>query len=133
MQVYLARRGWPHQPSCPLCNGPLDSGLHLCLTCPFTQEVWSRVLAWVNFSLPQQIDPNSIPNIREWWEKSETLFPKDRRRVFNGVVIYTMWNLWKERNRRIFKHCSLSSLQVAGKVRECVSLYRSASIYLGSN
>jgi len=40
----LARRGWPHQPSYALCNGPLESGLHLCLTCPFAQEVWNTVL-----------------------------------------------------------------------------------------
>ncbi|KAJ1262159.1 hypothetical protein BS78_09G086300 [Paspalum vaginatum] len=28
----LVRRGWPHQTSCTLCNGPMESGQHLCLT-----------------------------------------------------------------------------------------------------
>ncbi|WVZ86922.1 hypothetical protein U9M48_033633 [Paspalum notatum var. saurae] len=97
---------------CTRCRERRHIGLHLCLSCPFAQEVWSRVLTWENFSLPQQADLNSISSIREWWEKTETLLPKDRRRAFNGVVIYTTWNLWKERNRRIFEHCSLSPLQI---------------------
>ena len=41
----LARRGWPHQVSCALCNGPMETGQHLCLLCPFAQAVWSQVLS----------------------------------------------------------------------------------------
>jgi hypothetical protein len=126
-----ARREWPHHPSCALCNGPIESGLHLCLTCPFAHEVWNTVLAWESFSLPQHVVWSNISSISEWWEKTETLFPQDHKREFNGLVIYTMWNLWKERNRRIFEHCSLSPLQIAGRVRECVLLYKSASSRLG--
>jgi len=122
----LARRGWPHQPSCSLCNGPMESGLHMCLSCPFAQEVWIQVLAWENLTLPQQIDPTSFSSIEEWWGETEALFPKDRRRMYNGVVIYTLWNIWKERNRKIFEHSSLTPLQVAGRVTESLCLYRSA-------
>jgi hypothetical protein len=30
--------------------------------------------------------------------------PKQKHRTFNGVFIYIVWNLWKERNRRIFEN-----------------------------
>jgi len=40
----LAQRGWPHQNSCAaLCNGPLETGQHLCLLCPFAKVVWTQV------------------------------------------------------------------------------------------
>jgi hypothetical protein len=42
----LARRGWPHQASCALCNGPLETSQHLSLLCPFAQAVWNQVLSW---------------------------------------------------------------------------------------
>jgi hypothetical protein len=37
----LRRRGWPHQDHSALCNGPLETGLHLCLHCPFAMAVWN--------------------------------------------------------------------------------------------
>jgi hypothetical protein len=37
-----------------------------------------------------------------------------------------MWNIWKERNRKIFEQSSLSLLQVAGRVKENLSLFRGA-------
>ena len=54
----LQKRGWPHHEHCVLCNGPLETGLHLSLLCPFAKAVWSQVLSWENFDvqLPQQ-DP----------------------------------------------------------------------------
>jgi hypothetical protein len=37
--------------------------------------------------------------------------PKQDRRCFNGIVIYIMWNLWKERNRRIFENMAKTAQQ----------------------
>jgi hypothetical protein len=36
-------------------------------------------------------------------------------------VIFTLWNLWKERNRRIFNNSHESALQVASRVKEDIS------------
>jgi len=46
----LQKRGWPHQQQCVLCNGPLETGLHLCLCCPFAKAVWDQILSWENFT-----------------------------------------------------------------------------------
>jgi hypothetical protein len=35
----LQKRGWPHQEHCVLCNGPLETGFHQCLCCPFAKAV----------------------------------------------------------------------------------------------
>jgi len=32
-------------------------------------------------------------------EEAEKKVPKTERRRLNGVVIYTFWNIWKERKR----------------------------------
>ena len=51
---------------------------------------------------------------------------KNQRRDFNGLVIYIMWNLWKERNRRIFENKLQSVQQVAERVKEDLVLYKRA-------
>ena len=85
-----------------LCNGPLETALHLCLLCPLAIEVWHLVLGWEHFDVDlirPQVQPSSI---RAWWEQGAANITRQRRRHFNGVIIYTMWNIWKEINRRIF-------------------------------
>ena len=42
----LARRGWPHQTSCSLCQGPIEPKIHLCLQCPFALDIWNQILSW---------------------------------------------------------------------------------------
>jgi hypothetical protein len=41
----LEKRGWPHEEHCVLCNGPLETGLHLRLCCPFAKVIWSQILS----------------------------------------------------------------------------------------
>ena len=57
-------------------------------------------------------------SIIPWWEEATAKVPKTERRRFNGLVIYTFWNLRKERNRRIFKNKMETVLQVAARIKE---------------
>ncbi|WVZ62234.1 hypothetical protein U9M48_012000 [Paspalum notatum var. saurae] len=84
----LAARGWPHQQACTLCAGPLETGLHLFLHCPFTQEVWGQVLAQENWTLPPQANFSLFDNIAHWWKLAAASIPRDRRLDFNGVAIF---------------------------------------------
>ena len=44
--------------------------------------------------------------------------PRAERRRLNGVAIYPFWNIWKERNRRIFDNRSETVPQVAARIKE---------------
>jgi hypothetical protein len=81
---------------------------------PFAKAVWDQVIAWENFVVqwPQQ-EPASVASVADWWEQAASKIQKQDRRRFNGMVIYIMWNLWKERNRRIFENVHRTAQQVA--------------------
>ena len=42
--------------------------------------------------------------INTWWEEIAAKVTKEEKRRFNGIVIHTLWNLRKERNRKIFNN-----------------------------
>jgi hypothetical protein len=108
----LQKRGWPHQDHCTLCNGPLETCIHLALLCPFAKSIWSLTLAWGHFD-ENLITPSEEPSkMIRWWEESQARIQKSERRRFNGVVIYTIWNIWKEFND-VFE----TTVQVASRVK----------------
>ena len=78
----------------------------MALLCPFAKVVWNQVLAWEDFDTQlanTQLEPMHID---DWWDKAVHKVPKPMKRQFNRVVIHTIWNIWKERNRRIFNNTS---------------------------
>jgi hypothetical protein len=50
----------------------------------------------------------------DWWEwdKATQKVPKSNKRHFNRIAIYTIWNILKERNKRVFNNTSESTMQV---------------------
>jgi hypothetical protein len=43
-----------------------------------------------------------------------------------GTLLYCWWNIWKERNTRVFESIQKSAYQVALRAKEEVDLYRLA-------
>jgi hypothetical protein len=41
---------------------------------------------------------------------------KKQRRSLDGIVLYFWWNIWKERNKRIFQHKSLEVAEVTSLI-----------------
>ena len=58
---------------------------------------------------------------------------EDRRKTFDSIMIYFWWNVWKERNRRIFQNKSLQPRQVALLCKEEVEQYQLARGNNGSS
>jgi hypothetical protein len=61
----LAKRGWPHDLICKLCNVAPETPTHLCLECPFTQNVWTHLTTQFGRH-DLQIPPSSING---WWKR----------------------------------------------------------------
>ena len=104
----------------------METSQHLCLLCPFAQAVWHQVLSWERLDLPQETNPANYVCISDWWETTAKMVHKNQHRDFIGLMIYIMWNLWKERNQRIFENKLHSMQQVAERIKEDLMQYRTA-------
>ncbi|PUZ47376.1 hypothetical protein GQ55_7G159400 [Panicum hallii var. hallii] len=69
-------------------------------------------------------DPDE--GIEDWWKRSLELLPQFQKRSVAAIQIYTAWNLWKGRNRRVFDQKLMQPLQVFELIEEEVSLRRVA-------
>jgi hypothetical protein len=119
----LAKRRWPHDPMCQLCNAAPETPAHLCLHCPFTQNVWMLLISHIGRS---DLQLSSSHAIRSWWRRMRRSFDKKQKAKFDGLLLYFWWNIWKERNRRIFQRTSLGVDAVALLIINDTKLYQDA-------
>lgn len=67
------------------------------------------------------------PRVASWFNKMEISLPKQEKRTLCGAILYTWWNIWKERNRRIFQGLERDELHVAMLAKEEIDAYRLAN------
>jgi hypothetical protein len=68
-----------------------------------------------------------IGSLHKYWRRCPAKIDKSQRRMFDGVMIYFWWNIWKERNIRTFQNKSLQPEEVAYLCKEEVEQYQSAT------
>jgi hypothetical protein len=112
----LLKRGMPHNPFCPLCFIHHETALHLLLGCSFAHQIWG--LVFNRCLLVPRTDMCKALSIDEWWSEQVVGLNKVSTRRFNSIATVVSWELWKERNDRIFNQMSKSPSQVFYKIIE---------------
>lgn len=87
----LAKRGWPNDPICKLCQAENETPQHLGKDCSFTKEVWMVVTSW--FNLQNLSDMREQQNFKRWWLLTRRKVARNQRRSFDGFVIFFWWNI----------------------------------------
>jgi hypothetical protein len=96
----LQKCGWPNSGACPLCKQTTESVDHLFVNCRFTIRIWELLKEWLGL---HGIQPRlwSDLNVKEWWS-SLAEGPTPQRKALASLTLLTVWELWKERNARVF-------------------------------
>jgi hypothetical protein len=109
----IIRRGGQTNHICQLCHIREESILHMIATCSFSKSVWTKIA--MDYSLQPLQDPGHM-TLRSWWQSWV-----DRGRAESNkhlqVLIYTVWNLWKERCRRVFDNKAMSQVQLTAIIK----------------
>jgi len=105
-----------------MCNGPWRQG-YISPCCALSLEQFGTKFCPREISVCNYHSRTCFAN---WWEEAASKVPKQDRRQFNGIIIYIVWNLWKERNRRIFNNAQKTGQQVAYLTKEDIMQRRGA-------
>ncbi|KAL4569231.1 hypothetical protein LXL04_024866 [Taraxacum kok-saghyz] len=81
---------------CPVCDTCSKSVTHMFFHCPVAQQVWRRVLLWLDVS-PSFADYREMV---EWVDLQPTV--QNRRTIIDVVFGTLIWVLWTYRNAKVF-------------------------------
>ncbi|KAM0856922.1 hypothetical protein ACQ4PT_048824 [Festuca glaucescens] len=84
----LAKRGWPHHPTCKFCFLHPETGLHLSATCSFSRELWRELLR--RLGLPATLAPSpDLHRLQSWWERCSRIVPKNTATRWRSLALVT--------------------------------------------
>jgi hypothetical protein len=113
----LRRRGWEGPYRCPLCSQEEETTDHLLLNCIYSKEVWQLALGLQPNSL---ILPQEVTILLQNWS-SLCPFQKEKKdqisTLWRTLPKFIFWNIWLERNNRLFRETKSSPAQVATKTK----------------
>lgn len=140
-RVWTNERRHRHQlesdDTCSFCAQQLETIHHLLLHCPFSKEVWFKLLRRAGRQhLALNIAANDNCEFTDWWTHSRKQLLKTIRKGFDTLILLVSWELWKERNRRVFQGVSMQPNALVGRVADEFSVwmlagYRSLNSFHG--
>ena len=94
----LMRRGFVMAGWCCMCKNSGESVNHLLLHCNVARELWNFVLCayGVSWVFPETVS-DFLAGWHNWWGRKSS-------RIWNLIPHCIMWNIWRERNGRIFEN-----------------------------
>jgi hypothetical protein len=117
--------GWPNTQIYHLCHLRPESGIYLFKDCRFTRRIWVEIACWlgdINLHPDAWVASNLVS---DWWSTMDYTIcvPKQGLR---SLTILVCWEVWKERNVRIFGHIGMPNHLLLQKIKDEAQLWISA-------
>jgi hypothetical protein len=118
----LQRRGWPNCGLCKLCNQEQESAAHLLFKCRFTTRVWTSIKHWMGLLAMDINGWHNKENVKDWW--TDGIHKKGSpMKAMASLAMLISWEIWKERNARIFRHHFSTADMVINKIKDEARLW----------
>jgi hypothetical protein len=113
----LAKRGWPHPTTCQLCRCCPETARHLLFECRFSKRIWNAAASWL--SCPDLIRclGTGRPKVLEYWQAIART-PTSSTKGLRTAIVLIAWEIWKERNERVFNNKSSLPSEIMRRIRE---------------
>lgn len=118
----IIKQGGQADPICKL-HATAESILHLFANCAYAAGVWHRTSAWSQLQLPTT---NMHTSVRRWWRLILQAGATDMESSLQ-IIIYMVWNLWKEMCRRGFQNKGLTE-ELAAMVKTDVVTFNDSNM-----
>lgn len=122
----LAKRGLPHQDSCPFSDQHEESLQHLLLDCVFARQVWHEMGTRTGV---HDIEPLQDESLSAWCLTQDQ---RPAHRIsLRAKCILALWIIWKHRNDIVFNGASVSLPRVKERLQDEGKLWAKAGLFKG--
>ena len=100
----IAERGVQCDTICPLCRNGTESISHLLKKCPFATEFWRKI------GVPASLTSSFTLDWLTWLKKNSLCNAQIQSHgiPWRSLFPFTVWGLWKHRNRVVFENTTLN-------------------------
>jgi hypothetical protein len=104
----IIKRGGQADPICKLCHCRQETHLHMMAKCSYAKRLWQQV------GLTHNVHglSTTMTNMKEWWTQITKTQGQEDEVQRTRLITYTVWNLWKERCRRVFDNKARSTQEL---------------------
>jgi hypothetical protein len=93
--------------------GLIETSTHLFLHCYHFGSVWNHILRWLGISTAMLNDVSG--HFSQFYHLGGV--SRSRQFILQIIWIASVWEIWKERNNRIFKAQESSIMQVVDRIK----------------
>ena len=112
----IRKMGFEGPSRCILCKEAEENPEHLLYACKVSQECWRWLQSKLNWTSP--LASKWIDHLLGWPKNaSHKIYGK----LWNISPAIVLWEIWKERNRRLFQNQSLSEESLYSKIEVAIS------------
>ncbi len=117
----LAKRGWAGPSICALCNSDGEFLEHLLFRCSFARAVWNRILRGNRHLLMTLLA--SLGDLTSRWTRSRRTLQGRAQTSLDLSIAATCWELWLERNHRIFDDHPTSAAYSGKRIASTINMW----------
>nr|TKW05006.1 hypothetical protein SEVIR_7G147400v2 [Setaria viridis] len=103
----------------------METAHHLLAECRYTKQIWKLIAQWLSQGILQPEQWTRSTRAIDWWI-GITSTPGTPRKAYRSLTLLIMWELWNERNSRIFRHKGSPTTQLMAKIKSSANMWIAA-------
>uniref|UniRef100_A0A453SEU3 Uncharacterized protein n=1 Tax=Aegilops tauschii subsp. strangulata TaxID=200361 RepID=A0A453SEU3_AEGTS len=90
------------------------------------------IKTWLALVDVQPADWVAVGSVKDWWQLNACSFSQSRRALISLMMLIS-WEIWKERNARVFRNTAVPVGVIVAKIKEEASMWCLAGAKILSN
>lgn len=122
----LLCRGWENDYFYPLCERSLETPSHLFIECPWSRTIWDALASLADMPAIKPANWMGDTKFATWMQSCYDAMTKEKRKGIISLVQLITWEIWKERNRRVFQKELMTMARFSRLIRDEIRLWNMA-------